>query len=168
MAEQTIPTAKPNDNRPEYMRAIEMRAMRRTMDIVKYWKFRSRNETYKINNNLVPEQVIQKLYDEPTEASGIIDHWFWPHAFTKEIAEIYFMQSDRKWSDWIILASVQAQYERGKTLGVNIDFQYAPMQLADESNIERIPELKKKRFAQYKILIKAFREEFIHKLDTTS
>lgn len=36
VAEQTIPTAKPNDNRPEYMRAIEMRAMRRAMDIVKH------------------------------------------------------------------------------------------------------------------------------------
>jgi hypothetical protein len=78
------------------------------------------------------------------------------------------MRSDRKGSDWIILPSARAQYERGKTLGVSVGFQYAPTQLADESNVERIPELKKKRFVQYKILIKAFREEFIHKLDTTS
>jgi hypothetical protein len=78
------------------------------------------------------------------------------------------MRSDRKGSDWIILPSARAQYERGKTLGVHVNFLYAPTQLADENNIERIPELKKKRFSQYKILIKAFREEFIHKLDTTS
>lgn len=77
------------------------------------------------------------------------------------------MRSDRKGSDWIILPSARAQYEKRKTIGVNIDFQYAPTQLADESSAARIPVLKKKRFEQYKILIKAFREEFISKLNTT-
>ena len=35
-AEQVIPSPKPNDNKPAYMRAIEMRAIRRAMDIVKH------------------------------------------------------------------------------------------------------------------------------------
>jgi hypothetical protein len=58
------------------MRAIEMRAMRRAMDIVEHGKFRSRNETYGINKNLAAEQVMQKIYNEPVESSDMIDHWF--------------------------------------------------------------------------------------------
>ena len=57
-----------------------------------------------------------RVYSEPRIGENIVDHWFGPRAFTREIAEEYFMKSDRKMWDWIILPSAKAQVERGTTV----------------------------------------------------
>ena len=79
--EQTIPTPKPHDNRPEYMRAIEMRAMRRAMDIVNNREFRSKSETYGVNIRGSHEEAsvedLSKIYGEQSiDSHKIVDHWF--------------------------------------------------------------------------------------------
>jgi hypothetical protein len=70
------------------------------------------------------------------------------------------MKSNRKIWDGIILPSAKAQHERWTTLWVSVDFDYAPQQLADESDPSQIPGFIAKRKRQYRTLIRAFLEDF--------
>jgi hypothetical protein len=51
-------------------------------------------------------------YGESSVGEAIVDHWFGPRAFNRDIAEKYFMKSNRKIWDGIILPSAKAQHER--------------------------------------------------------
>lgn len=73
------------------------------------------------------------------------------------------MKSDRKIWDWIILPSAQAQYEKNTTLGVSVDFQYSPPQLANENDPAQRPAFTQKRIQQYRTLITGFMQEFSKK-----
>lgn len=149
-----IPTAKPNDDRPDYMKAIEMRAIRRAFNIIENsWKMGS-SRNFKDKFQWDP-------YVEPKEWEKFYDLWFGPFVVNRDVATQYVTTYHGQIWDWNIVPKAEAIVDWHASTFLPVNFQYPPEQKAqEEENKDQWVRYRKK---QYRIILRQLMKHFQQK-----
>ncbi len=166
-ADIVVPSRISKETLPAQQRAVENRANKRAVGIVRDKNMKT-NTKFKLDNRKLTsdsweEQYIDTRYSDytnnPWDESFIapLDLWFGPKAFNRKSLEEDFLTY--KWAKWDgIITSVLAWKQRGKSvLDVPVDFTYPRAQTELES-WEEAQKNQEKRKIQYRYIIKTIRD----------
>lgn len=166
-ADIVVPSRISKETLPAQQRAVENRANKRAVGIVRDGNMNT-NTKFKLDNSKLmsgvwEEQYVDMRYSDnshnPWDESfhATLDLWFGPKAFNRKSLVEDFLTY--KWAKWDgIITSVLAWEHRGKSvLDVPVDFSYPTGQTELES-WEEAQKNQEKRRIQYRYIIKTIRD----------